>query len=372
MALVAYDYDSASENEEEDCTNSGDAIKQISVKITADVSNTSEYSKIDKNDIDISDEEIEPNVGSVKSLSNIENETKHKSLFSILPETKKVFQEVVEDKIEDFIPKPAPISTKKEKQRVKITIPSLSQFQDDNSDEPETKKTKSTVKSSGLLALLPPVKGSVNTNTSFIPKVVVNQTKPTSNTSTTLVPNVIRKQAESKKNNKNKVFKEKPKVVLSDAESDDDLDIPETYDDEMWEKICGRPKNKPIVKEIQEPQTQEIIDIAPEPEKPYEGLDNQAFKQLVGKSRRPIGNIKLIDINEEEILPDKDIWMAKSLTDPELAPKPVIDDPVDPTRRKKHHITYLAQQAKANEQELKNQWAVSKNNKFASRAKYGF
>ncbi|XP_057661792.1 uncharacterized protein LOC130897142 [Diorhabda carinulata] len=367
MALVAYDYDSASENEEEDWTNSADVIKRNSIKI-----NTSEDSKLDKNDIDISDEEVEPNVGDLKSHSNIENDTKQKSLFSILPETKKIIPEVVEDKIEDFIPKPAPISTKKEKQKVKITIPSLSQFEDDT-EEPEAKKIKSTVKSSGLLALLPPVKGSVKTNTSFIPKVVVNQTKPMSNTtSNTLVPNVIRKQVESKRNIKTKVVNEKNKVVLSDAESDDDLDVPETYDDEMWEKICGRPKNKPIIKEIEEAQTQEIIDIAPEPEKPYEGLDNQAFKHLVGKSRRPIGNIKLIDINEEEILPDKDIWMAKSLTDPELAPKPVIENPVDPTRRKKHHITYLAQQAKANEQELKNQWAISKNNKFASRAKYGF
>lgn len=55
-------------------------------------------------------------------------------------------------------------------------------------------------------------------------------------------------------------------------------------------------------------------------------------------------NIKLIDINEEEILPDKDIWMRKSLTDPEQAPKYVVTDPVNDTCRKKHHITYLAQQ----------------------------
>lgn len=68
------------------------------------------------------------------------------------------------------------------------------------------------------------------------------------------------------------------------------------------------------------------------------------FKELVGNSKRRPENIKLIDINEDEVLPDKDQWLTKSLTDPSYAPKAVIDEPVNDTCRRKHHITYLAQQ----------------------------
>lgn len=39
--------------------------------------------------------------------------------------------------------------------------------------------------------------------------------------------------------------------------------------------------------------------------------------------------------------------MTKSLTDPTCAPKYEIDDPVNNTCKKKHHITYLAQQVSA-------------------------
>lgn len=114
----------------------------------------------------------------------------------------------------------------------------------------------------------------------------------------------------------------------------------------MWTKVCGRSKPKTVTainsesvnslstesigknwisrytdlhffyidKDLLHTYIEVIVDIAPEPEKPYDGLNNTAFKELVGKSKMPIGNIKLIDINEEEILPDKDLWMTKSLT----------------------------------------------------------
>ncbi|RZB62194.1 PRCC domain containing protein [Asbolus verrucosus] len=140
----------------------------------------------------------------------------------------------------------------------------------------------------------------------------------------------------------------------------------------MWQKVCGRrSKPKEVIQPPEEVSDSKIINIAPEPVKPYDGLDNAAFKELVGKSKRPV-NIKLIDINEEEILPDKNLWLTKSLTDPDSAPKAVIENPVDPTRKKKHHITYLAEQAKVNEQELQSQWSANKYTRNQTRAKYGF
>ncbi|XP_050516005.1 uncharacterized protein LOC126890892 [Diabrotica virgifera virgifera] len=364
MALVAYDYGSSEEEEEENSPSSVIIPKETDTQKT----NGQQISEPNSTNIledNISDDEIDTDVITTKN-----DQTGSKSLFSVLPETKTVAKEIIEDKIEDFIPKPS-IPPKKERQKVKISIPSLSQFQDD--DEPEVKRIKPSMKGSGLIGLLPPVKGAVKSNISFVPNVIANKNKPVASSSTSaLTPSSVKKNADLKKAAVLKKQKEKAKIVLSDAESDDDLDVPETYDDEMWEKVCGRPKPKPVIQVEEEPQLEEVINIAPEPAKPYDGLDNQAFKELIGKSRRPIGNIKLIDINEEEILADKDLWMAKSLTDPEMAPRSAVEDPVDPTRRKKHHITYLAQQAKANEQELQSQWAASKNNKYASRAKYGF
>ena len=53
-----------------------------------------------------------------------------------------------------------------------------------------------------------------------------------------------------------------------------------------------------------------------------------------------------------------------------MAPKTQVEDPVDPTKKRKHHITYLAQQARANEQELKSAWATSKSNRMMSLSKY--
>lgn len=357
MALVSYDYDSTSENEEEE------------IPISSAVILPNKNVELEPQAKDILIKDITPDISNKAVEEN--KYSNQNSLFSALPESKTVDKNIIEEQIEDFIPKPTAI--KKEKQKVKIRIPSLSQYQDLD-DEPDTKKLKSSAKGSGLISILPPVKGYVKSVTSFVPKVIADKAKATvSNSSTNpLLPDSVRKKAEAKKGAIGKKAIQKVKVVLSDAESDDDLDVPETFDDEMWEKVCGRPKNKPVIQEPQYEDQQDILNIAPEPEKPYEGLDNRAFKELVGKSKRPLGNIKLIDINEEEIMADKDLWMAKSMTDPEMAPRAVIDDPVDPTRRKKHHITYLAQQAKANEQDLKNSWAISKNNRMASRSKYGF
>ncbi|KAJ8955311.1 hypothetical protein NQ314_006899 [Rhamnusium bicolor] len=326
MALVAYDYDSNSESEDDEKFQ----------KTTSRIIVKESVSKIEANFDEV--------VAVPEEIKLQSNETTG-NLFSSLPQTKTVVNKIGEDQIEDFIPKSKPVL--REKQKVKITIPSLSQFTDIEEGEPQVKKLKSSSKGSGLISILPPVKGTITTTKTFVPNVITVKKKNINSDTTNSTGTSTRAKCY----------------------------MPETFDDEMWEKVCGRPKHSPkpkqIIQELEE-TPQECIDIAPEPEQPYEGLDNKAFKELVGRSKRPIGNIKLIDVNEEEILPEKDLWMTKSLTDPEMAPKPQIEEPVDPTRRKKHHITYLAQQAKANEQELQNAWSASKNNRMATRAKYGF
>lgn len=354
MALVAYDYASGSEPEEDEEDESQKSSVVIPPKPTVQQNGVQPSSSQDKSDIDsIVDDDPPPTTS---------------GLFSKLPETKSVSNEIAEGQIEDFIPKSKPV---KERQKVKITIPSLSEFASLDDDEPVAKKAKPAGKGSSLLSLLPPVKGSVLTAKSFVPNSVAkkpNSQKPS--TTNSLVPNSVRLKAEAKKKAALDRLTKAKAAAGSDAESDDEFEMPETFDDDMWQKLCGRPsKPKEIITEP-EPVV-ESVNIAPEPEKPYDGLDNQAFKELVGKTKRPVGNIRMIDINEEEILPEKDIWMTRALTDPEMEQKPE-EETVDPTKRKKHHITYLAQQAKANEQDLKTQWATSRNNRLQSRAKYGF
>lgn len=363
MSLVA-DYGSDSEgneNIEESLNQQEDIAEQLNMQSKQKQSSTDPQST---NKIRSSQQtEIIPN--SIDSV--LEN-----NLFSALPQKKLQPQHFIrnEDPIENFIPKLAPPNVK-EKQRAKISIPSLSEFKDDQDSQPDKKTLKLSIKGSGLLSVLPPVKGTIKTAKSFIPNILTNKNRVTTNNTLTRKSSVQEKKVLEKKNILSKKGREL--AIQNDAESEDeDIEVPETFDEEMWLKVCSKPKPKAIIKEPEPVLTELPVDIAPEPEKPYDGLDNEAFKELVGKSKRPIGNIKLIDINEEEILPDKDLWMTKSLTDPEMAPKANIEDPVDPTRRKKHHITYLAQQAKANEQELANAWAASKNSRLASRAKYGF
>ncbi|CAG9761368.1 unnamed protein product [Ceutorhynchus assimilis] len=307
------------------------------------------------------------------ALAPIDSSTPSTSgLFSQLPQAKPARSNIAEenDQLEDFIPT---VKTLKEKRKVQITIPSLSDFDDfNNSDEPSTKRAKPSQKGSGLLSLLPPVQSVPKSNVTFVPDAVKKKSAP-------MVPRMVAKKKAIISESAKKALSAKTTKISTASDSDtdnEDIPLPDSFDDKMWEKVCGRPKpKKPIIEVVQkshQPEPEELT-IAPDPEKPYDGLDNEAFKELIGKSRRPIGNIKLIDINEDDSMPDRDLMMTKSLTDPDLAPKPPEDDgTIDSTKKRKHHITFLAQQAKAKEQELKAAWATSRSNRMMSRAKYGF
>lgn len=351
-ALVAYDYGSESETEEEENPQSVVVIPE----------------KKEATQVKAKDEATIPSNSNGNDVPTVPN------ILLQLPETQSQItseKNVVDDKLEDFVPKYEP--PKKERKKVKISIPSLSDFSDvDDVNEPLKKKAKSSIKGSTLLSMLPPVRGSPLSTKSFVPHVLKNKPVATGKpkSENTLVPHAVRKNAEKvKMATITKLMKQS--TSGSDLESDDDLEMPESFDDDMWQKVCGRKIKPKQIVPVEEPVDLRTIEIAPEPIKPYDGLDNIAFKELVGKSKRPV-NIKLIDINEEEIVSDKNMWLTKSITDPDEVPEPVVEDPVDPTRKKKHHITYLAEQAKANEQKLAAQWASNKHSRNQTRAKYGF
>lgn len=223
MALVAYDYESSSESEDgEETEDSGSSVVILNKSVPSQTVNTPVERSV-VNDLKSED-------GTFELSSRI---------FSTLPKTKVSVSAVKEDQIEDFIPRSKPI---KEKQKVKISIPSLSQFDDDGDDEPTSKKLKQSTKGSGLMALLPPVRGSVLSNKSFVPNVVANKNKITSNPARTsakgLIPNALKKISEAKKAELMKKLSETSIAPNnSDIESDDDLEMSETYDEEMWKSM---------------------------------------------------------------------------------------------------------------------------------------
>lgn len=288
----------------------------------------------------------------------------------------------IEEVQDEFLKKKEQPTEKPSKQPVKITLPSMAEFDSDDDDDGDNarKEAPKRAKASGLFALLPAPKGTPLSNKSFIPQVLTKKPKP-----------------QPKKKLQPKPAR--PPANEDSGESDVDMDdLPETFDEETWKKVCA-PNKKPQKRTIEEIPIDEAtssgIEIAPDAAKPYDGLDNEAFKQLVGSSKRRRENIKLIDINEEEVTADKDLWITKSLTDPEMVPKQQAEEDeetINNTQRRKHHITYLAQQvftslfscwcfslilfclfqAKANEQELQSQWASNKYKKSLTRSKYGF
>ena len=58
-------------------------------------------------------------------------------------------------------------------------------------------------------------------------------------------------------------------------------------------------------------------------------------------------DIQFIDVNQDDILPDRDEWMTKQLTEEKVVRRPQksADDPTSQQRRK-HQITYLAHQVR--------------------------
>lgn len=112
-------------------------------------------------------------------------------------------------------------------------------------------------KASGLFGILPPPKQTPLTATSFIPTRLLKPKPP-----------------QKPKN----VLQEKLKKISGLESDDEDLsELPESFDDAMWQKVCGRKKK--IVKPIHVVQPivdAAVIEPAPEAVEPNNTLDNEA------------------------------------------------------------------------------------------------
>lgn len=105
-------------------------------------------------------------------------------------------------------------------------------------------------------------------------------------------------------------------------------------------------------------------------------FDEKAIEYLCGKrgtKRKDITETEIIEINGEDIKPDKREWLVKALTEePVQRPVSMQSCGINSQSKKKHQITYLAHQAKAMELELKNQWSQNRMARKQAKSKYGF
>jgi len=84
-----------------------------------------------------------------------------------------------------------------------------------------------------------------------------------------------------------------------------------------------------------------------------------------------LNKLNITLIKGSELQADTREWLTKALTEEDDS-KPGPRNTVVGDARKKHQITFLAAEAKANEHKLKAQWATNWANKKAAGSKYGF
>lgn len=288
----------------------------------------------------------------------------------------------------------------KKKGPIRIMAPSLTSSLDDDDDKPSRPivRAPSAIKS-GLFGLLPPPKNSLTTTSSKA------SSSSTSNPSSKpiMVPRSVSKKP-----------LEKIKTVSKSGNDSDDEDVPFFTVDaaKIQEKSMQNPNLKMSVTVTANPEAlhprgikpgshpshqyrydedQQPVKYSsvtapyppprPEPQSSHHDdhlqPSQEALQRLAGAAgskRRKIEEESLnqiIDVNFDDIKPDEREWLTKALTEDD-ADKPGPKNTIKGERRSKHQITWLAAEAKQNEQKLKKQWAESASNKRAAGNKYGF
>lgn len=103
-------------------------------------------------------------------------------------------------------------------------------------------------------------------------------------------------------------------------------------------------------------------------------IDEQAITALCGSraKRARKDEINIIDVSGDHLV-NRDEWIRNQLTAAtEYQPRGLVDEEPGAGTKRKHQITYLAHQAKANEQELQAMWATNRHTRRQTQNKYGF
>lgn len=307
------------------------------------------------------------------------------------------------------IEKPPPVKpaakVAKPRQPVKITIPSLGKLEKNYGPTVKTAiVAPQPAQRSGLMNLLPPPKVSLG-SASATQKVSLSATA-TSRTSS-MIPHAVKKQIDSKKG-KQKAAAATATATSSqstvpgykssdsddsDAEDffslNDDRKLPEVSASEIQNMVARKSAklaqaSQQIKQELEQQKRQAEEEYAAQQALAarqsahsaatrQRNMDIQALCGSRAKRGRQ-DDIEFIELSHEEVLPKRDEWLRGQLAaQTEYQPKGLVgyEEPGSGTKRK-HQITYLAYQAKANEQELQAMWAANRQSRQHTQGKYGF
>ncbi|CAD0194528.1 unnamed protein product [Chrysodeixis includens] len=331
---------------------------------------------------------------SVKTNEEAESQENGPSLFNFLPQPKNKKPQVIEED-DEFLHKKEVVNAVKPK--AKITVPSLNDFKDVEDNVPIVKPRSTAEKKSGLLSMLPqPRNGVISTTKSLIPHVLTKKpapapvkkapTPPPKKAKVEAAPIINDYSDESDDEVQNDFFSMHKTVELPEP-----IDLPLDEDQNMKTQDTAPKGIEAFFKkeevdhvELEPDYEEEMEGMEQEPSSSHNGeassntmeLDDEAIMKLVGaRGKRRREEIQIVEVNQKEVLANAREMLMKGLMDDTTkrvsASKKKGNEPTTQQRRK-HQITYLAFQAKANEAELQNQWANNRMSKRQTQAKYGF
>lgn len=243
---------------------------------------------------------------------------------------------------DEFLQKKAvpSVAPPKKKEKVKITIPRMSDFKDDD-DEKKMTKTIPANKKAGLLSMLP------RPSNSFAPAPRPSARKPTENKTSspqstvssapTDLPKKVGFIPYSLMSHKPKTADTKKSTLKADSDNDEDDDeqvgsfftfgskddehsLPTVSDAEvraLVEKESARLEERKrqhegtnIEEELQYQQSDSNQYLQ------QQNIDEEAMRALMGGNkakRSKVDNIQIIDLSAAEVMPNRDEWLRKTL-----------------------------------------------------------
>lgn len=417
LGLVAY---GASSDEDSDIENSEDSFQvQTFASNPEQIQSTSQKPGT-------AEQPMRKNLLLPKPTNNITNddETDAALLTLNLPKPSRAENALIEEEDDEFLHKKvAPSLIQKpttnakstnRRQPVKITIPSLSDYDDASDMKPDKIVTvlAEPKKPSGLLGMLPAPKGSsvlgkLQENGNAKASTAIETTKTTS-----LIPHSVSnrlKQAPRtlQQTKKLSTMASKPSLLGTNYDQSDDSNDSDAEDffslnrDEKLPEVSASEINAMVANktakmaQIARSFQQHEQDVCVSSDLPSSAMPTQtgytdaqpsSSSKLVGREVADIealcgaraakrarkGDIQFIEISQDQVTMGRGEWERNQLqAETEYQPRGLLNDPGAGTK-KKHQITYLAYQAKANEQELQAMWAANRHARRQTQSKYGF
>lgn len=307
------------------------------------------------------------------------------------------------------LPKSIVKAASKPRQPVKITIPSLSVIEKEiGPTVPKNAIIAPQPQGNGLINLLPAPKVTLGGGKSTLSSPLASMSSSTA-PKPAMIPHAVKKQIDGKKaatKQSATVTSSVTKCTLSglsynssDSEASDvedffslnhELKLPEVSANEIEKMVASKSAK---LAETSHKLNKELENSRMRAQEEYAAMQAEAAQRselAVAKQRRDRDiqalcgtrakrargheDIEFIELSHAEVLPQREEWLRTQLAgETQYQPKGLVgyEDPGTGTK-KKHQITYLAYQAKANESELQAMWAANRQSRKQTQSKYGF